>query len=298
MVPEPDSLTLSDRVLGFTVPGRNARGRVARLGPALREVLAAHDYPAPLARILGEALMLTALIGATLREDEGTVTLQAQAQGGPVDLLVCDYRQGNVRGYLRCDPDRQDEVGQGAMLADIFGEGYLAITLDQTAAAERYQGIVPLEGDTLCHAVEGYFSTSEQIPTLIRVGIDERPEGWVAGGMLVQHLPKSEVGGPRLFAQEGHPDWQHVRVLAETVTSEELTDPGLPLETLLWRLFNEDEIRVTPAVDLRRYCRCSPEHFRTVLARFPEAELATMRDADGHVNVDCEFCSSTYAIKV
>ncbi len=291
-------MSAADRILGFTVPGRNARGRIARMGAPLREVLAAHDYPDPLARLLGEALMLTAMLGATLREEEGTVTLQAQAQGGPVNLLVCDWVQGKVRGYLRPDPDHLGEMREGASLQETFGEGYLAITLEQTAAAERYQGIVPLEGDTLCHAVEGYFTTSEQIPTLIRVGLERGAEGWVAGGMLVQYLPKGEVGGPRLFTQDEYHDWEHVRILAGTATPAELVDTSLPLEDLLWRLFNEDEIRVTPPVELQRYCRCSAEHFRTVLARFSEEERAEMRDEQGRINVECEFCSSTYAIEV
>ena len=178
----------TESILGFTVSGRHARGRVMRIGATLDAILHAHAYPEPLARLLAEALVLTALVGSTLRGDEGQMTLQAQAQGGPVDLLVCDYRDGELRGYLRFDPARIDEVGPQARLETVFGKGYLAITLDQTVTHDRYQGIVPLEGDTLAHAVESYFDTSEQIPTLLRVGIARDAAGaWTAGGLLVQH---------------------------------------------------------------------------------------------------------------
>ncbi len=289
----------TDSVLGFTVPGRNARGRVVRLGPTLDAILHAHAYPEPLARLLAEALVLTSLVGATLRGDEGQMTMQAQAQGGPVDLLVCDYHGGELRGYLKFDPARLDEVGPQASLETIFGKGYLAITLDQTVTDDRYQGIVPLEGDSLIHAVERYFDTSEQIPTLLRVGIARDADGrWRAGGLLVQHLPRGEIGGPRLHVDRMHPDWEHVQALAGTMTGAELVDETLPLDTLLWRLFHEEEVRVVPAVDIVRGCRCSVDYIRTVLARFPETDLNDMRESDGRVKVDCAFCATSFHIEV
>jgi molecular chaperone Hsp33 len=288
----------SDTVLGFTVPGRSARGRVVRLGPTLDAILHAHAYPDALARLLAEALVLTALVGATLRADEGQMTMQAQARGGPVDLLVCDYRGGELRGYLRFDPARIDEIGPQATLPTVFGEGYLAITLDQTVTEERYQGIVPLEGDTLTHAVERYFDTSEQIPTLLRVGIERRDGRWIAGGLLVQHLPTGELGGPRLHVERAHPDWEHVATLAATLGPGELVDETLELEALLWRLYHEEEIRVVPAIGVARGCRCSPDYIKGVLARFSEPELVEMREADGLVKVDCAFCATIFHIEV
>lgn len=287
----------SDIVLGFTVPGRHARGRVLRLGTALDTILAAHEYPPVLAGLLAEALVLTALVGSTLRPDEGQMTLQAQAKGGPVDLLVCDYKGGELRGYLRiADPDRAALLTKKSQLGDIFGDGYLAITLDQTLAAERYQGIVPLEGATLCHAAEQYFSSSEQIPTLIRTGIDGRSN--VAGGLLLQHLPDGEIGRERLSVRDSDPDWQHVLALAETVKPTELTDTALPLDDLLWRLFHEEEVRTLPPVALSRGCRCSPDYITDVLGRMNEGDRADMRGDDGLVGVDCAFCAKTFKIAV
>ncbi len=287
---------VADRVLGFSVGARNVRGRVVRLDAALNAVLAAHDYPPPLATVLGEALVLTALLGATLREDEGQLTLQAQSKGGPVDLLVCDYRAGAVRGYLRHDGS---DVEAGLDLHALFGEGHLAITLDPTAAAERYQGIVPLEGASLAEAAEGYFANSEQLPTLIRLAVRwDATTGWVGGGLLVQHLARSEIGGERLSVANMNPDWQHVLALASTMSDDELTDLSLSEETLVWRLFHDEEVRVVPGPVPTRGCRCTLAHIKDVLSSFPSEERAEMAGDDGRIKVDCAFCARVFAVDV
>ena len=213
-----------DVALGFALPGRDARGRLVRLGPALGQILSAHDYPAPIAHILGEALVLTALLGATLKDAGGQLTLQAQTEAGVIDLLVCDYRGGELRGYVRFDPERLAEQPSQPSLLALFGKGYLAITFDQAVSGERYQGIVPLEGGSLAEAAEHFFSQSEQIPSLVRLAVD--PKGRVAGGILLQHLPEGEEGRDRLHTRLDHPEWSHVRILAETVRAGELTDRG------------------------------------------------------------------------
>lgn len=290
---------MADRSTGFTVAARNVRGHVVRLDTALNAVLAAHDYPPPLARLLAEALTVTTLLGATLRPgskaNDGQLTLQAQAKGGLVDLLVCDYRAGAVRGYMNFATDAVIEEGMD--LAGLFGSGHLAITLDQTSTTERYQGIVPLEGATLAAALEGYFANSEQLPTLLKVAVGgDQASGWIAGGLLVQHLARRELGGERLDVEALHPDWQHVSVLAATTTAAELTDAGLPAEALLWRLFHEEEVRTTQAAAPARGCRCNVAHIRDVLERFPESERADMRGPNGLIGVDCKFCSKVFGI--
>lgn len=282
-----------DRLLPFSVPGRNARGRVVRLGPTLATILAAHAYKPPLARLLGEALVLTALLGAMLRDGDGGLTLQAQARGAVVDLLVCDWRGGALRGYLRHDPVRLARLGKAPSVKALLGHGYLAITLDQTAEAERYQGIVPLEGVSFADMAERYFAQSEQLPTLVRIAVG----GPVAGGIIVQHLPRGEIGGPRLHVAD-HPDWSHIRALAETTSAAELVDRALSLDTLVWRLFHDDSARVGEPVALFQGCRCSPDHIAGVLSRFAEAELAEMREPDGRIKVDCAFCARSFAIAV
>lgn len=286
---------VADRSLGFSVAARNVRGQMVRLDAALNAVLAAHDYPAPLARLLAEALTVTALLGATLRQDDGQLTVQAQAKNGEVDLLVCDYRAGALRGYLGFKPDAV--ITNGMALNEIFGDGHLAITLHQTAASERYQGIVPLEGANIAEAIEGYFANSEQLPTLIKIGVaGDAATGWIAGGLLVQHLARRELGGERLDVVDLHPDWQHVAALADTTKSSELTDSNLVAETLLWRLFHEEDVRITEGAAPTRGCRCNPAHILSVLESFPETERADMRGDDGKIGVDCKFCARVWQI--
>jgi molecular chaperone Hsp33 len=286
---------LTDVALGVTIPSRDARGRLIRLGPALDTILSAHSYPAPIATLLAEALALTGLLGSLLKEAEGQVTLQAQTENGIIDLLVCDYRDGELRGYVRHDRDRLADAGPHPSLFALFGKGYLAITFDHPRMDERYQGIVPLEGESLAQAAQSFFAQSEQIPSLVRLAAEQRDGGWVAGGVLFQHLPEGEEGRERLETRLDHPDWPHVAILAGSVKAEELTDPSLALDDLVWRLFNEeDEVRTLAAVPVRRGCRCDPAYVRSVIAKFPPEERAEMVGEDGKITVDCEFCSSKF----
>ena len=288
----------SDAAIGVAIPARNARGRIARLGSVLDTILASHNYPAIIEKLLAEALTLTALLGSLLKEPQGQLTLQAQTEGGPVDLMVCDYLGGELRGYIRHDAEKLAGVPDEPTLPDLFGKGYLAITFDQPLAKERYQGIVPLEGKNLGEAAQSYFAQSEQIPSLVRLAAEKRGNHWFAGGLLLQHLPEGEEGRERLHTRLDHPDWPHVAILGGSVKAEELTDPTLPLDDLLWRLFHEeDELRTLAATALRRGCRCDPDYVRSVIARFPEDDRAAMVGEDGMIRVDCAFCSSSFAIE-
>jgi molecular chaperone Hsp33 len=290
--------TFSDTLMGFTLPGRNARGRVVRMEGVLEEVLRAHDYPAPITHLLSEALVLGTLMGGLLKGEEAQMTLQAQTEGGIVSLLVCDYRAGAVRGYADFDAERLGKLGANPSLAALFGGGYLAITFE-TEGRQRYQGIVPLEGDSLAEACESYFSQSEQIPTLIRVASRAGVDGRVAAGLLVQHFPDGEEGRERLHVRLDHPDWEHVAVLSGTISHDELLDPALSLEAMVWRLFHEEaEVRVQPGASLSRGCRCTATHYETIIARFPAEEQAEMRGPDGIIAVDCAFCSKMFALAI
>lgn len=289
--------TRFDRTLAFTVAGRNARGRVVRLGPVLDAIISAHSYPAPIRRLLAEALVLTTLLGSLLKDAQGQLTMQAQTQDGVVDLLVCDYRAGELRGYARFDRARLDELGPSPTLPALFGDGYLAITFDLATSGQRYQGIVPLEGDTLAEACESYFVQSEQIPTLIRLDVNSDANGCVAGGMLLQHLPDGEEGRARIHVQLDHPEWEHIQIMGGGVARAELVDPALDLETLVWRLFHEErEVRVEQGPEMVKGCRCSGEYYRSVLARFGAEERQEMRNEEGLILVDCAFCSRVFEI--
>lgn len=290
--------TFDDKLLSYSIPGRDARGRLVRLDDVLDQILGAHAYPAPITHLLAEALVLTALMGGLLKEEGAQLTLQAQTQSGPVQLMVCDYRGGQLRGYAEFDGDQLAGLGANPTLGALFGEGYLAITFD-TGPGKRYQGIVPLEGDSLSAACQQYFYQSEQVPTLLRVGIRSNAGGCVAGGLLIQHLPQGEEGRERLHARLDHPDWEHVAVLAGSLSHDELVDPELSMEAILWRLFHEEgDVRIEVGAALTRGCRCSSEHYDEVVSRFSAEDRDAMRNAEGKIVVDCAFCSREFVLGI
>lgn len=293
----PDPILDLDRALGFAIPGRHARGRIVRVGPALDTILAAHAYPPAIEKLLAEALTLVALVGSTLKDPTGQLTMQTQGDG-VVKLLVCDYRGGEIRGYVQYDADRLAELPADPALFALFGQTYLAITFDLASTGERYQEIVPLDGETLADAVASYFVQSEQIPTLVRIGVARDDDGrHIAGGLFLQHLPEGEEGRERLHTRLDHPEWEHVAALGGTMGTDELADPSLSLETLIWRLFNEeDEVRTLAETPIRRGCRCSPEHIAGVLAQFSPEDRAEMADENGVISVDCAFCAISFPL--
>jgi molecular chaperone Hsp33 len=286
-----------DQPLLFTVAAHHVRGRLVRLGPVLNAILASHRYPPVAEKLLAESLVLTALLGSTLKDPESQLTIQAQTGGGPVDLLVCDWKGGAMRGYLKFDAEKLAGAGPNPSLFALFGGGFLAITFDQAVSGERYQGIVPLEGEAIGAAAEHYFEQSEQIPSLIRLAArHERGEICIAGGLLLQHLPEGEVGRDRLHVRHDHPEWAHARTIAATLRDVELTNPDLSLERIAWNLFHEDEVRVDMGEPLTKGCRCSIAHFEAVLAQFPLDQRREMADDDGMIPVDCAFCSRIFPI--
>jgi molecular chaperone Hsp33 len=297
------SVTLIDQPLRFSLPDRHARGRLLRLDGVLGEVLAAHAYPPVIERTLAEALVLTALLGASLKSAGGQLTMQAQTESGAIGLLACDYKDGAVRGYVQFDVEKLASLPADPTLFGLFGKGYLAITFDRNGPAEegggRYQGIVPLEGSCLSEAAELYFVQSEQIPTLIRVAVDHIGGRCVAGGLMVQHLADGEEGRERLHVRLDHPEWEHVVALASTISVAELADPILPLEEIVWRLFHEEtQVRIEAGAMLSKGCRCDPAHIRDVIARFPPEDRADMADDSGEITVNCEFCSRKFPISL
>lgn len=295
---ELPSETFADELLGFTIPSRNVRGRAVRLDTIIDDVLSAHDYPPPITHLLSEALVLGALMGGLLKEEgeKAQLTMQAQTQSGVVSLLVCDFRGGEMRGYADFDGEALNDLGANPSLEALFGKGYLAITFE-TGADQRYQGIVPLEGGSLAEAVEAYFSQSEQVPTLVRVASRSGGEGSWAGGLLVQHLADGEEGRERLHVRMDHPDWEHISTLAATISHDELVDPNLSAEEIVWRLFHEeDQIRIQPGTKISKGCRCSPAYYEAVIGRFSIEDQDEMRNDQGLIEIDCAFCSKVFEI--
>ncbi len=290
----------SDVALGVAIPSRNARGRIARLGSVVDAILGSHKYPPVIEKLLAEALTLTALLGSLLKEPQGQLTLQAQTEGGAIDLLVCDYLGGELRGYVRHDPEQARQAAAPTPIAP--GSVRQGLSRDHLRPAghrrSATRGSFRSRARSLGDAAQSYFAQSEQIPSLVRLAAEKRGDHWFAGGLLLQHLPEGEEGRERLHTRLDHPDWPHVAILGGSVKAEELTDPELPLDDLIWRLFHEEEeLRTLPPIKLSRGCRCDPAYVRSVIARFPADEREAMVGDDGLITVDCAFCSSSFAIK-
>ncbi|MCX8281937.1 Hsp33 family molecular chaperone [Phyllobacterium sp. 0TCS1.6C] len=307
-----------DAVVPFQVEALDARGRAVQLGPTLDDILSRHAYPEPVAKLLAEAIVLTVLLGTSLKF-EGKFIFQSQSNG-PVDMLVVDFSTPNaVRAYARFDEERlADAIEQKATApAELLGSGTLALTVDQGEYTQRYQGIVALDGSNLEEIAKTYFRQSEQIPTdlrlsvakLIERGEDGRPvEQWRAGGLIVQFLPESELRmrQPDLSAGDvpesalddmsefrEDDDWAEIKALVSTIESSELTDPQVGAERLLYRLFHERGVRVFDAVPVSDECSCSREKIAGVLSGFTAEEIDDSIE-DGKISVTCEFCSTLY----
>jgi molecular chaperone Hsp33 len=297
-MPAMSETSVPDDLVGaFQIEGEPVRGRVARLGPAVDAILRAHAYPEPVANLLGEACALAALVGSNLKFD-GRLIVQAQGDG-PVRYVVADYdTSGGLRGYCRYDAEGVADVSAGFQrpgARTLLGAGVFIMTVDQGPEMDRYQGVTAIEGETLALCAEQYFAQSEQTPTRVRlaVGQAEGPGGpaWRAGGVLIQNIAEDAARGSTAEA------WTRTQALFETVGEDELVDPELASERLLWRLFHEDGVRVFGAQPLRAFCRCSRERIEGVLRAFDPAEREDMVEPDGRIRVTCEYCSQVYAIE-
>ncbi len=287
---------LDDVVSAFQIEGLPVRGRVVRLGAAVDEVLTRHDYPEPVANLLGEACALAALVGSSLKF-EGRLIVQAQGDG-PVRYVVVDYdTSGGLRGYCRFDPEEVAKASEGFVrpgAKTLLGGGVFIMTLDQGVDMDRYQGVTPIEGETLALCAEQYFQQSEQTPTRVRLAVGQADTGeglkWRAGGILIQSIAGDETRG------ETREAWNHAQAFFETTGEDELIDPTIDSPTLLWRLFNEDGVRLIEEKPLRSFCRCSDDRIAVVIQSFTEAEKAEMVEPDGKIHVTCEYCSRVYAV--
>lgn len=290
--------TGDDAVLPFQVGDSAVRGRVVRLAGTIDEILSAHDYPEAVSELLGEAVCLVAMMGAALKFD-GKLIFQAQGDG-PVPMAVADYSAGGaLRGMAKADLALPDGA-RGA--ADLLGKGHIVMTIDQGPDMERYQAVTPIEGDTLSAAAIAYFDQSEQIPTVIKLAVGRitepgAGERWRAGGVMAQFIPGE--GGTRERGEEvimGDFDqeiWERSAAFVETVQADELLDPAISPEVLLYRLFHEDGVRVFDAQAVNHACGCNSGKIAAVLERYNEDELSDMVEGDA-ITVTCEFCRKAY----
>ena len=311
----PAAEAVDDTILPFAVKALDLRGRIVRLGGAVDAILAGHDYPAPVTKLLGEAIVLTAMLGSALKFD-GRFILQTQSDG-PVRMLVVNFTSpGKVRACARFDAARVDAAiaANEAEPGKLLGHGHLAMTIDQGPDTSRYQGLVPLDGGNLEAAAHEYFARSEQIPTRVRLAVAEEfratPNGaerhWRAGGILLQFLPGSIERARQADLDPGDAPpgtephmvtedeaWVEGRALIDTVDDIELIDPALSSERLAYRLFHERGVRVFRPASVEAHCSCSRDGVEAMLRSFPQTDRDDMVE-NGKITVTCEFCSSTY----
>src|SRR5436190_10317852 len=293
-----------DHVLPFQLDALGVRGRLVRLGSALDAIIERHGYPLAVARPLAEAMVLCATLATSLKYD-GIFTLQI-AGDGPIRLLVTDLTtDGALRGYAQFDSWKlavalgagNHDVPEG-YVPKLFGRGRLSFTVDQGQHTQRYQGVVPLEGATLADCAHTYFRQSEQLPTGIKIAarrtVTEGTPHWRAAALMVQQMPEFDAGRIDVDREQREDDWRRAVILMASATEAEMLDPGLPAETLLYRLFHQEKVR---QFERRRFvarCRCSRERIDRVLRSIKRTELDDLRTSTGKVSVKCEFCSTEY----
>jgi molecular chaperone Hsp33 len=284
----------------FVIEAHPVHGRLVRLGETLDQILKAHDYPPQIANLLGEACVLAVLVGASLKF-EGRLILQAQGDG-VVRYVVADYdTKGGLRGFCRFDPEElaalvaaNEGSFQSLGAQALLGKGTFIMTLDPENHGERYQGITPIEGESLALCAETYFRQSEQVPTQIKLACTEFAgedgPNWRAAGAMIQAIAGDSTRGDTADS------FQHIRALFETLGEEELTDFDLPADRLLFRLFHEDGVRLSAAKQIHKLCRCTQERVEGLVQSFTDEEQSEMLEADGKVHITCEYCSKTFFV--
>ena len=283
-----------DLVQPFQIDRFALRGRLVRLGPAVDRILKQHEYPEPVAKLLGEALTLAAVLAGALKYD-GIFTLQTKGDG-PIRLMVADVSsEGAMRAYAQYDAAKLGAAMTRDMppVPSLVGSGYIAFTVDQGDDTERYQGIVELSGATLAECAQHYFRQSEQLQAGIKLAVGRSGAAgqWRAGGMMVQRVPPE--GGWGTLADDVEDGWRRAMVMMSSATAEELVDPQIGPHKLLFRLFHEDGVRVYATHPLEARCRCSRERIEGILRALPASELEEMKK-DPVTTVTCEFCNTRY----
>ncbi|WHP62597.1 Hsp33 family molecular chaperone HslO [Vibrio harveyi] len=255
----------------------SVRGELVQLDEAYQRIISSKEYPAALQKLLGELLVSTTLLTATLKF-EGSITIQLQGDG-PVSLAVIngDHDQ-KIRGVARWEGD----IAEDASLHDMMGKGYLVITIEPKKG-ERYQGVVGLEGETLADVIEGYFVNSEQLKTRLWIRTGEHEGKKHAAGMMIQVMPDG-TGTPE--------DFEHLEQLTATVKNEELFT--LPANELLYRLYNQDSVRLYEPQPVEFHCGCSRERSGAAIITVDKTEIYDILAEEGSISLHCDYCGTSY----
>jgi molecular chaperone Hsp33 len=264
-----------DTLRRFLLEQAHVRGEWVHLDTTWQEMLQRADYPAFVRKVLGEALTAVALLSATIKHS-GSLILQIRGDG-PIHLLVVQATdQGTVRGLAQWNRE-----AEGAALPDLFGAGHIAMTLEGQKSSERYQSLIPIEGESLAAALEAYFARSEQLPTRLWLIADDH----TAAGMLLQRLPREHTSDE---------DWQRASLLLDTLTAQELVH--LEPADVIYRLFHEEEPRLFDPKPIRFHCGCNRGRVESMLRSLGQAEAETILAEQGNIAITCEFCNATYTL--
>lgn len=266
----------TDNLHRFLIDNTNVRGEWVHLDETWQQLLACADYPAWVKKILGEALAATMLLSATLKYN-GTLSLQVAGTGAINLLLIQATSEGTVRGLARYKQEPASEK-----LQDLFGDGHLVITIEPNDMGERYQGVVSLASDTLSEALANYFEQSEQLPTRLWLASGDNS----VAGLLLQKLPNAE--------HEDEDGWNRCVQLADTVTDGELL--SLDIETLLHRLFHEEDLRIFEGDTIKFQCSCSQDKIEAMVHSLGQEEAEKILGEQQEIAVDCEFCNRHYQL--
>lgn len=297
---EQSGLVDMDVVQPFRLEKSNVRGRMARLGPVLADIMKRHDYPPPVCALLCETVVLAMLLSAMIKYD-GIFTLQIKGEG-PIRVLVADVTgKGEVRAWASFDDAavrkaaRRTQDHKNRYYRLLGGQGHIVFTVDPGKAEKRYQGIVELKGESISEAVQHYFTQSEQIKTFFKIAVHPQDTHWQAAGIMIQQMPPEDAGRAAETDRETEiEDWTRAAILLDSCTDGEMLSPVLHSADVLYRLFHEDGVRVYSPTHVRFKCRCTRERVVDILRTIPRAELEELCAKEGHVAITCEFCSEKY----
>lgn len=294
---EQSGLVDDNVIQPFRLEKSNVRGRMVRVGDVLAQIMRQHNYPPPVSVLLSEVATLCLLLSAMLKY-EGVFTLQIKGDG-PIRMLVADVTQrGEIRAYAGFDEQGVKKLAKRKKDTHkshyhLLGKGYMAFTVDQGQTENRYQGIVELKGDSIVEAVQHYLTQSEQIKTSFKLAVHPQDGQWRAGAIMIQQMPDDDAG-KKIPVETSIEDWTRAVMLLDTCTDGEMLSPVLHSADVLYRLFNEDGVRIYSPTHLRFKCRCSRQKVEDILRTIPRAEMEEICEKEGHVSIKCEFCSEEY----
>ncbi len=294
-----EKIAWDDSLLPFQLDRADIRGRFVRLDGALNQILDQHNYPDPVAQLVAEAVVLTALIGQTIGF-KAKLSLQIRGNG-PIRLIATDYfapedegEAGQIRAYASFDSEQVRAVDPFSQI----GKGMFAVLIDQGKGQAPYQGITPLDAGSLANCAETYFAQSEQLATRFALAI-AKGDNWRAAGLVLQHMPKAsplKVVAAPVDTEADAENWNRATIMLESVQQDEMIGPSVSPAELLYRLFHEDSPRVFDPQPVRFGCTCSEDKVRQSMSIYSAKDIAHMTTDAGTLTADCQFCGAHYVM--